>query len=212
MSEDTSENRREYFRAYREANREKLRQYQKTYHSSNKEKINEQHRVAARARYAEDPEAHKAANREKRLKNPDLGKASSARWKEANSRELQLKRKAQYDRRKREEREVSALIGARNRAKQKGLEFSLTKEWVKSRGNNCELSGLPFRPEYDGVHDRNPFAPSVDRIDSSKGYTPENSRLIFSCLNMGLGQWGLDEVAPIWAAVLEKLAKTETSV
>lgn len=194
MPQDTPENRREYHRAYRAANKEKLA---------------EQARVNARRRYAENPEKYKAINKAKYEANPDAYQAASTRWKDANVEDQVAKRKAQYDRRKREEREVSALIGARNRAKQKGLEFTLTKEWVKSRGSNCELSGLPFRPEYDGVHDRNPFAPSVDRIDSSKGYTPENSRLIFSCLNMGLGQWGLAEVAPVWAAVIEKLANTQ---
>lgn len=188
MSQDTPENRREYHRAYRAANAEKLA---------------EQRRVAARRRYAENPEKYKAISKAKYEANPEIYQAASTRWKEENAEDQLAKRKAQYARRKREEREVSALIGARNRAKQKGLEFSLTKEWVKSRGNNCELSGLPFRPEYDGVHDRNPFAPSVDRIDSSKGHTPENSRLIFSCLNMGLGQWGLEEVAPVWEKVLE---------
>lgn len=212
MPQDTPENRREYHRAWRLRNPEKVKANAERYLEKNKEKDAEQRRVRARRRYAENPEKYKAINREKYQANPEAYQAASTRWKEANVDQQLAKRKEQYDRRKREEREVSALIGARNRAKQKGLEFTLTKEWVKSRGSNCELSGLPFRPEYDGVHDRNPFAPSVDRIDSSKGYTPENSRLIFSCLNMGLGQWGLEEVAPIWAAVLEKLAKTETSV
>lgn len=197
MPQDPSENRRDYHRAYRAANKEKLA---------------EQARVNARRRYAEDPEKYRAINKAKYEANPGIYQTASTRWKDANVEDQVAKRKAQYDRRKREEREVSALIGARNRAKQKGLEFNLTKEWVKSRGSNCELSGLPFRPEYDGVHDRNPFAPSVDRIDSSKGYTKENSRLIFSCLNMGLGQWGLDEVAPVWAAVLEKIAKPSAPV
>lgn len=188
MPQDTPESRREYQRAYRAANKEKLA---------------EQARVNARRRYAENPDKYRALNKAKYEANPDLYQNASTKWKEANVEDQIAKRKAQYTRRKREEREVSALIGARNRAKQKGLEFTLTKEWVKSRGSNCELSGLPFRPEYDGVYGRNPFAPSVDRIDSSKGYTPENSRLIFSCLNMGLGQWGLEEVAPVWEKVLE---------
>lgn len=197
MPQDTPENRREYYRAYRAANKEKLA---------------EQARVNARRRYAENPEKYKALNKAKYEANPNAYQESSTRWKDENAEELKLKRKAQYDRRKREEREVSALIGARNRAKQKGMDFDLTKEWVKARADRCELSGLPFRPEYDGVHGRNPFAPSVDRIDSSRGYTQDNCRVILYCLNMGLGQWGLEEVAPIWGAVLEKLAKSVPTV
>lgn len=189
MPQDTPESRREYHRAYRAANKEKLA---------------EQARVNARRRYAENPEKYKALNKAKYEANPDLYQTASTRWKESNVEDQVVKRKAQYNRRKREEREVSALIGARNRAKQKGMDFDLTKEWVKARAEKCELSGLPFRPEYDGVHGRNPFAPSVDRIDSSKGYTQDNCRVILYCLNMGLGQWGLEEVAPVWAAVLAK--------
>lgn len=183
-----------------------IRAYQKAYREANKEKLAEQARVNARRRYAENPEKYKAINKAKYEANPDLYQRASTRWKEANAIDLVEKRKIQYLRRKREEREVSALIGARNRAKQKGMEFDLTKEWVKARSEKCELSGLPFRPEYDGVHGRNPFAPSVDRIDSSKGYTQDNCRVILYCLNMGLGQWGLGEVAPIWEAVLTKMS------
>lgn len=184
-----------------------IRAYQKAYRAANKEKLAEQARVNGRRRYAENPEKYKTLNKEKYQNNPGIYQVASARWREANAADLVEKRKIQYLKRKREEREVSALIGARNRAKQKGMEFDLTKEWVKARSTNCELSGLPFRPEYDGVHSRNPFAPSVDRIDSSRGYTQDNCRVILYCLNMGLGQWGLEEIAPMWAAVLEKLAK-----
>jgi hypothetical protein len=191
---------------------ENRRAYQKAYQLENAERLAEQRRVAARRRYAENPEKYKAINKAKYEANPGLYQAASTRWKEANVEDQVQKRKQQYLRRKREEREVSALIGARNRAKQKGMEFDLTKEWVKARSEKCELSGLPFRPEYDGVHNRNPFAPSVDRIDSSKGYTQDNCRVILYCLNMGLGQWGLEEVAPIWAAVIEKLAKPSAPV
>jgi hypothetical protein len=35
-----------------------------------------------------------------------------------------------------------------------------------------------------------PFAPSLDRINSHGGYTPDNVRLVFTAVNFGMGQWG----------------------
>ena len=35
-----------------------------------------------------------------------------------------------------------------------------------------------------------PFAPSIDRILSSGGYTRHNARLVCAAVNFGMGQWG----------------------
>lgn len=63
----------------------------------------------------------------------------------------------------------------KSRAKKKSLDFTLTKTWIEIRLQLgvCELTGLPFSMDRD-----NPFTPSVDRIDTSKGYTEDNCRLI----------------------------------
>lgn len=191
-----------------EDNIEARRAYRRKYEADNKERLAEQRRVASRRRYAEDPEKYKAINKKKYEEFPERYRIASDRWKDENKEELAAKRLAQYKKRKQEARDVSAFIGARNRAKLKGFEFTLTREWLAAQPKVCALSGLPFRPEYDGVHGRNPFAPSIDRIDSAKGYTLDNCRVILSCLNMGLGQWGLDEVLPIWKAVIAQQDKT----
>ena len=84
------------------------------------------------------------------------------------------------------------LTGARARAKRGGLEVTLTNEWVRERLEKgvCEMSGIPF---HSGPKERNttsPYSPSIDRIDSSKGYTPENCRVVLWALNAAFGHWG----------------------
>lgn len=74
-------------------------------------------------------------------------------------------------------------------------DFDLTKEWIseKLKTNVCEISGEPF--VYVNITHKthfNPYAPSIDRIDSSKGYTMDNCRIVLSCINMAIGEWGLE--------------------
>jgi len=95
--------------------------------------------------------------------------------------------------------------GARGRAKENGIEFALTREWVAERvaRGRCELTDLPFQPnETNGRC--GPFAPSIDRRDSSKGYTTENCRVVIWAINMGMSEWGENVYAHVAAAFLEK--------
>lgn len=73
------------------------------------------------------------------------------------------------------------LKNCRTRAKTKGIECSLTLEWVEQKllAGVCEVTGIAF---VTGVL-RHPFQPSIDRIDSSKGYTPENCRIVLWFVN-----------------------------
>lgn len=61
------------------------------------------------------------------------------------------------------------------------MEFSLTLDWVEQhlRAGVCEVTGVAF---VIGSA-RHPFLPSIDRIDSSKGYTPENCRVVLWMVN-----------------------------
>ena len=80
------------------------------------------------------------------------------------------------------------LSSCRGRARRKGLEFDLTKEWlVPLLERPCPLTGIEF--DFEGGP-RNLRTPSVDRIDSSKGYTKDNCRVILWALNAAFGTWG----------------------
>lgn len=92
------------------------------------------------------------------------------------------------------------LENAKYRARQKGQEFSLTREWVESkiRSGVCEVSGLPF---VLGGNGREPFSPSLDRKDNEKGYTPENTQVVCSIYNLAKSDYGHDAVARLAEAL-----------
>jgi hypothetical protein len=82
---------------------------------------------------------------------------------------------------------------ARMNAAKRKIEFDLTQSeferLVKRARGRCMLSGIEFEFKCSSGKKR-PFAPSLDRIDSSKGYAVENCRLICVIANYALNQWG----------------------
>lgn len=79
--------------------------------------------------------------------------------------------------------------------KRGGEEYTLTDEDEQSllerSGGLCELTGIPFEFQKEPAHGaRRPYAPSLDRIDSTKGYTPANVRLVCVAANLAMNQWG----------------------
>jgi len=88
--------------------------------------------------------------------------------------------------------------GAQRRAWRSGIDFTLPPDHVEDlwrrQGGCCAVSGISFNDErFDHAFVKHPYAPSLDRIDSQMGYTSDNARLVCTCVNFGLGQWG-DEV------------------
>jgi hypothetical protein len=50
--------------------------------------------------------------------------------------------------------------------------------------DKCEATGIPFDNSYEGTFiNMNPYAPSIDRIDSNKEYTIDNCRLVLTAFN-----------------------------
>ena len=76
---------------------------------------------------------------------------------------------------------------ARRRAKQKGLEFTITKDWIVERleAGVCQLSGLPL----EIAQAKTANSPSLDRKNNSKGYTPANCQVITAQANRAKGEW-----------------------
>lgn len=70
------------------------------------------------------------------------------------------------------------LARARERAKHKGWEFSITKEDIVVP-THCPLLGIEINPKAKDRHS----SPSLDRKDSSKGYTPDNVWVVSSRAN-----------------------------
>jgi hypothetical protein len=76
------------------------------------------------------------------------------------------------------------------------IDFDLSpQQFAKIVGRadgRCELSGIEFNFS-KGEYARRPFVASLDRIDSAKGYTFKNCRLILLIINLGMNEWGLDQ-------------------
>ena len=70
---------------------------------------------------------------------------------------------------------------ARERAIKFKREFNLTQEYLhlllEKQNNECALSGIPFEKE-------GKFSFSIDRADSSKGYTKDNIQLVSQYVNV----------------------------
>lgn len=73
----------------------------------------------------------------------------------------------------------ATLSGIKKRAKQKGLDFDLELEDIL--GTTCPVFGVELkRGSRKGPSD---FAPSVDRIDNSKGYVKGNVQVLSNLAN-----------------------------
>lgn len=61
------------------------------------------------------------------------------------------------------------------RAKQYGIEFTITRDDI-TIPSHCPVLGIElfFKEASDSKKVKNPNAPSLDRIDSTKGYVPGN--------------------------------------
>ena len=83
------------------------------------------------------------------------------------------------------------LTNARYRAKKKGLEFSLTYETCPPLPTHCPVLGVKL--EYGGgnTSEAKSNSPSLDRIDNTKGYTPDNVIWVSSEANVirGRSHW-----------------------
>ena len=75
--------------------------------------------------------------------------------------------------------------------------------WLRS-GGRCELTLIPFDlVNVDGFK-RRPYAPSLDRIDSAKGYRVDNCRLVVVVANLAINEWGEDVFARVARAFLRR--------
>lgn len=86
------------------------------------------------------------------------------------------------------------LRGARGRARKLKREFSITVDDVMALGDasswSCAITAIKFTIDRHETARIRPFYPSIDRIDSTKGYTADNCRLVCAAMNAALGEWG----------------------
>lgn len=94
---------------------------------------------------------------------------------------------------------------AKDRAKVRGLDFSLSKDdlrqLIREQKFCCPVSGLPFSLGKSDAGRRQPFAPSLDRIDNRLGYVPGNIRLVCVIVNLARADFSDDEFRVMCMAV-----------
>lgn len=106
------------------------------------------------------------------------------------------------------------LRNARKNSASRGLECTLTMDDLQRMsdraGGKCELSGLPFEfgvasemADQQGRR-RRLWAASIDRVNSSAGYTPDNCRLVCMAVNAARQEFG--------DAVLFKIARALSNI
>jgi hypothetical protein len=108
--------------------------------------------------------------------------------------------------------------GAKTRAKEKGIDFNLTVEWIEEKLNRgtCEVSGTPFyikeystRSEYKKVH---PHSPSLDQIRPSGGYTMDNVQVVCDQVNKFKGDRHISSMVVIAQNFLNEYTRRNTPI
>ncbi len=87
---------------------------------------------------------------------------------------------------------LAKLSATKRGAAKRGLSFSLTRADVavllKKSGGRCAVTGIDFTAEV--VNGSRPHSPSIDRIDSSAGYSLGNCRIVCLAANLAMNVWG----------------------
>lgn len=101
------------------------------------------------------------------------------------------------------------LASIKQRAKMRGWVFELDgfgpELQARIDAGYCELTGYPFNlSPADERYSRRFDGPSLDRIDSKKGYTRDNVRVVLNMVNYALNIWHEDELREVMTHWLMK--------
>lgn len=103
---------------------------------------------------------------------------------------------------------TEAVRRTKTRARKKNLDHNINKNFLLNLAEDqdfkCSVTGLEFYKENNIDCRVSPYAPSIDRIDSKKGYTVDNVRLVVFAFNAMVLDWGDDVFETIARSYLYK--------
>jgi hypothetical protein len=140
----------------------------------------------------------------RREEEPERDKRKAATYYDRN-REWKIKQSKRAGKRRRQNYDLdpkpflrAMLSAAGARAHMRDMPYDLTWEWLWERyqqqEGKCLLTGIPFAMAEEAKYKKNrsPYSPSLDRIDSSQGYTQTNTRLVCHAVNIAMNCFGYE--------------------
>lgn len=102
------------------------------------------------------------------------------------------------------------MYQARSRALRRGLPFEITVEWalqkLVAQGYRCAKTGIALQlvcPHTDTTYSA--FSPSFDRINSSLGYTCENTQVVCLMYNSAKNRFSDEDVSKFAEALVMRM-------
>ncbi len=121
----------------------------------------------------------------------------NARWRAENSTPEFRAKKVDWVKRSRRRDPVGLMLrSARARARQRGIEFSITRDDVPCP-THCPVLGMELIYGGSGRLGGMPASASLDRVDNTKGYVPGNVAIISDRANRLKGNATADELEAI---------------
>ena len=106
---------------------------------------------------------------------------------------------------------AKTLYSSAKRRSEQYSEFDISSEWIEQKliQGYCEITKIPFDFYPHTIYNKNPYAPSIDRKDSTKGYTKENVRIVLWQVNLMRGEMTDEEVSVICKKFIEGMSLKE---
>lgn len=106
-----------------------------------------------------------------------------------------------------DERIKQIIRNSKVRAASKKIDFDLNVENIIERVKNgvCEATGLKLDLSIEGISsNRNPYTPSIDRVDNTKGYTMDNVMVVCLGYNLIKSSFSIQDLHMFCSLILEK--------